>query len=98
MMIKCGRHGYQTGPHISPDMADHMRAGRALPPFRRITYCHDGPYLDNYVTETFAAEHGATQEGDVALPDDYPDWFRKLVPYCGKCVEEAVERSASGRT
>ena len=93
MMIICDKHGYQTGPHVSPDFADHIRAGRPLPPYRKVTYCYEGPYLNNYLTESFAAENGANEVGDVDLPDDYPDWFRKLVPICGRCVEQAIGRS-----
>ena len=59
-----------------------------------MTYCYEGPYLDNYLTESFATENGVTEVGDVDLPHDYPDWFLNLVPICGKCVEEAIERAA----
>lgn len=93
MMIKCGKHGYQTGPHVSPDLAEYIHAGCPLPPFREITYCYRGVRDVSLLTESFAAENGAVEVGDVDLPDDYPDWFVKLVPICEKCVEQALGRS-----
>lgn len=58
----------------------------------QITYCYHGPFWENLLSETFAAEHGADEREDVDLPDGCPVWFTKLVPMCGQCVEDAIGR------
>lgn len=90
-MIMCPRHGGQSGPHVSPDLAADILARRPTSSTRRVTYYFDGdPVWDCIMSEKYVAENAVTEFGNISLPDDYPDWFLKLGPICGRCAEEML--------
>jgi hypothetical protein len=87
MMIVCERHGQQPGVLASPDLAELAEQGRALVPHRTIRHEYKGDEQARMiVSEEFASAENVPESRTLPLPDDYPEWYLKLVPVCGKCL------------
>lgn len=87
MMINCPKHGFQEGIEVSPDIAEAVAEGWALPERQEIVYEYqDDPALVVLISHSFANEHGVAEEARQPLPDDYPEWHGLLVPACSVCA------------
>jgi hypothetical protein len=88
MMIECPRHGERLGVWMSPDLVTSLGEGRRPPvEYLEIQYVHDGdPVHRMLISDAFASKEGIPHEDTLPLPDDYPDWFHKLVTVCERCL------------
>ena len=88
MMIECPHHGEQAGVWMSPDLVAFLSEGRPPPTqHHEIHYVHEGDRLHRMlISDAFALKEGILPTDILPLPDDYPDWFYKLVTVCARCV------------
>lgn len=91
-MIKCSKHGLQDTVQVSPDAAESILQGESIKSLLTVQYVFDGDVVDQFfVTQSVATKNELSNELQIPLPDDYPDWVLKMVPICAQCKAESEE-------
>ncbi len=87
MMVRCELHGNAVALHVSPDLY-------GIEPrleIREIVY-EIGPGADIRVlcSQEFVQTHGVAEDGQLPLPEQFPEWFEELWSMCEKCADLRV--------
>jgi hypothetical protein len=89
MIIKCDKHGPQSGLEVSSDIANNVRMKSPVNNLVIVSF----EYLDDivhtyYLSRDYAQKYKLENNMVIPLPDNYPDWVLGLVPLCKKCLLE----------
>ena len=94
MMIRCSRHGDQLGVLMSPDLAELADQGAPAGAHRTLEFEHRGKTVHRMIISgDFSQAEAVAPNRALPLPDDYPDWFNKLVPVCEICATTSLRGS-----
>ncbi len=93
MMQECDRHGLQISVELSPDMAEAIEQGKKIPSYRILQYSYLGDVcMEFFLSEEFCKKHNITEEGEIDLPRQYPEWIHELAAMCEKCFQEVTKK------
>ncbi len=89
MMMRCERHGLQTGREVSPDLGNLSALDPVATQIFKITFvCGEMDTHWFFLSKEFADENGLVNGLKVEIPDKFPAWMNELKVVCNGCFSE----------
>ena len=89
MRFEYPKHGGQPGVLVSPDINEIVAAGGVLPIWKEIAFLVGGEMVGGAIVSlSFIREQEVPGAPTLPLPEDYPVWYKALLPVCEACLLE----------